>query len=102
MFMNNEKAIQELVKKIIDDLAALNENKLYADSEEKLRELLAQRQKNGFVLYTQLHEILGAPYHMLIETEKAKLITVNETVLLNNLDELETFMIRALDEKDGM
>lgn len=40
--MNNEEELQEVVKKVIDDFAALNENEAYAESEKDLRELLEQ------------------------------------------------------------
>lgn len=40
--MKNEKELQELVKKIVDDFAALNENESYAEIEKELCELLEQ------------------------------------------------------------
>lgn len=42
---NTEGGLQEVVKKIVDSFAALNEDELYADSEKDLRELLEQSKK---------------------------------------------------------
>lgn len=50
MAMNNEKELQELVKKGADGFAALNENKSYAESEKELRELLRQSKELGFIM----------------------------------------------------
>ena len=48
--MNNEKELQELVKKGADGFVALNENKSYAESEKELRELLRQSKELGFIM----------------------------------------------------
>lgn len=42
---DTEGGLQEVVKKIVDSFAALNEDELYADSEKDLRELLEQSKK---------------------------------------------------------
>ncbi|WP_269763689.1 hypothetical protein [Lactobacillus crispatus] len=37
---SNEEGLQKLVKKIVDNFAALNKNESYAETEKDLRELL--------------------------------------------------------------
>lgn len=57
--MNNEEELQEMVKKVIDDFAALNENEAYAESKKNLQKLLEQSKEPGFIMYTRLDEILS-------------------------------------------
>lgn len=48
--MNNEEELQELVKKMVDNFAALNENESSAESEKDLRELLKQSKGLGLIM----------------------------------------------------
>lgn len=57
--VNNEEELQEMVKKVIDDFAALNENEAYAESKKNLQKLLEQSKEPGFIMYTRLDEILS-------------------------------------------
>ena len=59
--------------------------------------MLEQSKELGF-LYTRLDEILGWPHRRLTEVKKAGAITAKETILLNNLDELNALIERTLDE----
>lgn len=49
-------------------------------------------------MYTRLDEILGWLHRRLTEVKKAGAITAKETILLNNLDELNALIERTLDE----
>lgn len=90
--MKNKEILLQLLSKIEDDLAKL------ADGNEIFRVAYIKLHKVGFnkiVSYQFLKDALINCYKYLIDQENKDKLTLNERVLLNNIDQLDDLIIEG-------
>ena len=83
----------ELLHKIRRDLVVINpDNVVFKDAATKLSEVLIDETVDNFV---QLKAVLGDCYHLLVLLENENDLTVAETVLLNDIEQLDDLIVRG-------
>lgn len=83
----------ELLHKIRRDLVVINpDNVVFKDAATKLSEVLIDETVDNFV---QLKAVLADCYHLLVLLENENDLTVAETVLLNDIEQLDDLIVRG-------
>lgn len=83
----------ELLYKIKRVLVAVNpDNIVFKDAAVKLDEVLIDETVDNFV---QLKAVLADCYHLLVMLENENALTVAETVLLNDIEQLDDLIVRG-------
>ena len=90
--MKNKEMPLQLMDKIEDNLAKLaNENVIFSSAYTKLHKV--EFDEVGF--HQSLKDILADCYKYLIDQENKGKLTLNERVLLNNIDRLDDLMVEG-------
>lgn len=93
--MEKYHIIWNLLQKIKTNLIELqNSNPIYKNTLNNLNIFMTHNSKNKYIDdYQQITKIFIECYHDIINSERNNNLTVKQTILLNNLDELEDVLI---------
>lgn len=90
--MKNKEMLLQLLNKIENNLAKLaNENAVFSSAYIKLHKV----EFNEVGFHQSLKDILADCYKYLIDQENKGKLTLNERVLLNNIDRLDDLMVEG-------
>lgn len=90
--MKNKEMLLQLMSKIEDNLAKLaNENTVLSAAYTKLHKI----EFNEVGFHQSLKDVLAECYKYLIDQESKEKLTLNERVLLNNIDRLDDLMVEG-------